>query len=226
QLLDNRLRIDLNDQVDVNNVLSKPVTHHYLPKVRESMFVKPNHVIASGSSRNSTKESYRSNDMAHNYYLEEAKKKTQNKIINLKPSVIHTTSLQNTTNGRKPKPRSNNQTSKSLTVPKSSRGMLNGVTLVDHSRDSSSFLDSKHFVCLTCQKCVFNANHDDCITKFPKRVLAAVAAPRAVDPAGLPSSTTIDQDVPSASTSPTIQEIQSQVTHQGAEGQIHGHQNA
>nr|GEU61939.1 hypothetical protein [Tanacetum cinerariifolium] len=38
-------------------------------------------------------------------------------------------------------------------------------------------------------------------------VLAAVAAPRAVDPAGLPSSTTIDQDVPSASTSPIIQEI-------------------
>nr|GEU47732.1 hypothetical protein [Tanacetum cinerariifolium] len=35
-------------------------------------------------------------------------------------------------------------------------------------------------------------------------VLAAVAALRAVDSAGLPSSTTIDQDVPSASTSPTI----------------------
>ncbi|GJW94039.1 hypothetical protein Tco_0173711 [Tanacetum coccineum] len=46
-------------QVDVNNILSKPVTPHYLPKVRESVFVKPNHVIASGSSRNSSKESYR-----------------------------------------------------------------------------------------------------------------------------------------------------------------------
>ncbi|GJU88770.1 putative reverse transcriptase domain, PPM-type phosphatase domain, protein phosphatase 2C family protein [Tanacetum coccineum] len=31
----------------------------------------------------------------------------------------------------------------------------------------------------------------------------AVVAQRAVDPAGSPSSTTIDQDVPSASTSPT-----------------------
>ncbi|GJT48780.1 hypothetical protein Tco_0974937 [Tanacetum coccineum] len=58
----------------------------------------------------------------------------------------------------------------SLAVPKSSRGMLNGVPLVDHSRNSSSFLDSKHFVCSTCQKCVFNANHDDCITKFLKEV--------------------------------------------------------
>ncbi|GJS58989.1 hypothetical protein Tco_0653773 [Tanacetum coccineum] len=41
-----------------------------------------------------------------------------------------------------------------------------------------------------------------------------VTAPRAVNPVGLPSSTTIDQDVPSASTSPTNQEIQSQVIHQ------------
>nr|GEZ32133.1 hypothetical protein [Tanacetum cinerariifolium] len=38
--------------------------------------------------------------------------------------------------------------------------------------------------------------------------------PAAVDPAGSPSSTTIDQDIPSASSSPTTQEIQSQVTHQ------------
>ncbi|GJW58880.1 hypothetical protein Tco_0105611 [Tanacetum coccineum] len=35
----------------------------------------------------------------------------------------------------------------------------------------------------------------------------AVAAPRPVDPAGSPLSTTIDQDVPSASTSPTNQEF-------------------
>ncbi|GJU26403.1 hypothetical protein Tco_1165024 [Tanacetum coccineum] len=157
-------------QVDVKNDLPKPVTPHYLPKVRESVLVKPHHVITSGSSRNSSNESYGSNDMAHKYYLEVAKKKTQDKNTNLKPSVMHTTSLQNTTNGSKPKPRSNNQTSKSLLVPKSSRGMLNGVTLVDHSRNSSSFSDSKHFVCSTCQKCVFNANHDDCITKFLKEV--------------------------------------------------------
>nr|GEW76009.1 hypothetical protein [Tanacetum cinerariifolium] len=43
---------------------------------------------------------------------------------------------------------------------------------------------------------------------------AIVAVPRAVDPAGSPSSTTIDQDVPSGSTLPTTEEIQSQVTHQ------------
>nr|GEX57727.1 hypothetical protein [Tanacetum cinerariifolium] len=90
------------------------VTPHYLPKVRESVFVKPHHVITSGSSRCSSKESYGSNDMAYNYYLEEAKIKTQDKNMNFKPSVMHTTM-------------SNNQTSRSLPVSKSSYGMSNEV---------------------------------------------------------------------------------------------------
>ncbi|GKA14470.1 hypothetical protein Tco_0694116 [Tanacetum coccineum] len=157
-------------QVDVNNVLSKPVTPHYLPKVREYVLAKPHHVIAPGSDRNSQEEPYGSNDMAHNHYLEEVRKKTQERNRNSKPSVMHTTSLQNTTNGSKPNPRSNNQLSRSLPVSKSSCGMLNGVSLVDHSRNSSSFTDSKHFVCITCHKCVFNANHGNCITKFLKEV--------------------------------------------------------
>ncbi|GJY77853.1 hypothetical protein Tco_0483654 [Tanacetum coccineum] len=130
-------------QVNVKDDLPKPVTPHYLPKVIESVFVKPHHVIASGSSRNSSNESYGSNDMAHKYYLEVAKKKTQDKNTNLKPSVMHTTSLQNTTNGSKPKPRSNNQTSKSLPVPKSSHGMLNGVTLVDTTERCSPIVTTK-----------------------------------------------------------------------------------
>ncbi|GJR06160.1 hypothetical protein Tco_0529144 [Tanacetum coccineum] len=81
----NFLKPRFASQVDVNNDLLKPVTPHYLPKVRESVLEKPRHVIAHGSSRNSSKESYGLNDMAHNYYLEEAKKKTQDKNKNLKP---------------------------------------------------------------------------------------------------------------------------------------------
>ncbi|GJS87776.1 hypothetical protein Tco_0770412 [Tanacetum coccineum] len=52
-------------QVDVNKNLSKPVTQHYLPKKTESAFAKPDHVIASSSSRNSSKNMPRfsSNDM-------------------------------------------------------------------------------------------------------------------------------------------------------------------
>ncbi|GKG62230.1 hypothetical protein Tco_0632134, partial [Tanacetum coccineum] len=41
----------------------------------------------------------------------------------------------------------------------------------------------------------------------------SVVSPRPADPTGTPSSTTIDQDVPSASTLPT-QETQSPVIHQ------------
>ncbi|GKB79971.1 hypothetical protein Tco_0946866, partial [Tanacetum coccineum] len=95
-------------QVDMKNDLPKPVTPHYLPKVRESVFVKPHHVIASDSSRNSSKESYGSNDMAHNYYLEEAKKKTQDKNTNLKPREMPSAKTHHTLNACIPKLRSNN----------------------------------------------------------------------------------------------------------------------
>ncbi|GJX37181.1 hypothetical protein Tco_0250484 [Tanacetum coccineum] len=66
-------------KVDEKNDLSKIVTPHYLPKVKESASAKPNHVNAPSSSRNSKKESYGSNDMAHTYFLEEGRKKTHDK---------------------------------------------------------------------------------------------------------------------------------------------------
>ncbi|GJT52602.1 hypothetical protein Tco_0978759 [Tanacetum coccineum] len=105
-------------QVDVNNNLLKPVTTHYLPKRRESAPAKPHHMIAPSSSR------YSSNDIVHNHYLEEAKKKTH-----------------------------------------------------EHSRIPRNFSDSKHFVCSTCQKCVFNANHDACVIKFLKEVNSRAKVP-------------------------------------------------
>nr|GEX43461.1 hypothetical protein [Tanacetum cinerariifolium] len=97
-------------QVDVNNILSKLVTPHYLPKLRESAPAKPHHVNAPSSFRNSQKESYGSNDMARNYYLDEAKKKTQAKNRNLKPKEIPSAKTHHTPNAFTPKPRSNNQT--------------------------------------------------------------------------------------------------------------------
>ncbi|GJU78164.1 hypothetical protein Tco_1275234 [Tanacetum coccineum] len=101
-------------QVDVNNDLSKPVTTHYLPKERESAIVKPHHVIASSESRNSSKNMQRFslNDMVHNHYLEEAKKKTQERGRNSRPSVMPSAKSQSIDNGSKPKPRSNTQTSR------------------------------------------------------------------------------------------------------------------
>ncbi|GJS84602.1 hypothetical protein Tco_0751143 [Tanacetum coccineum] len=158
-------------QVDVNNDLSKPVTTHYLPKERESAVAKPHHMIAPGSSR------YSSNDMVHNHYLEEAKKKTQESSRNSEPSVMPSARSQSTANGSKPKPRINNQKSRNWPASKSSCVMTKIVPIAEHSRNSRSFSDSKHFVCSTCQKCVFNANHDSCVTKFLNEVNSRAKVP-------------------------------------------------
>ncbi|GJW87624.1 hypothetical protein Tco_0162964 [Tanacetum coccineum] len=100
------LKPRFSSQVDVNNDLSKPVTTHYLPKERESAFVKPHHVISSRKSRNSSKNMPRfsSNDMVHNHYLDEARKKTQEKGENSEPSVMSSAKSQSTANDSKPKP--------------------------------------------------------------------------------------------------------------------------
>ncbi|GKD25223.1 hypothetical protein Tco_1231437 [Tanacetum coccineum] len=49
-------------------------------------------------------------------------------------------------------------------------GLTTAVPIADHSKNSSSFSDSKHIVCSTCHKCIFNANHDACIRVFLKEV--------------------------------------------------------
>ncbi|GKA92271.1 hypothetical protein Tco_0814196 [Tanacetum coccineum] len=129
-------------------------------------------MIASSSSRNSSKNMLRfsSNDMVHNHYLEEAQKKTQEKDRNSKTSVRPPTKSQHITKSCKSKPRSNNQTSRVLPTSKSSFPKITAMPKADHSRNSSPFSDFKHFVCSTCQKCVFSANHDVCITKFLNEV--------------------------------------------------------
>nr|GEW47897.1 putative reverse transcriptase domain-containing protein [Tanacetum cinerariifolium] len=111
-------------QVDVNNVLLKPVTPYSFPKVRESAPEKPHNVNTPSPFRNSQKESFGSNDMAHNYYLEEAKKKTQDKNRNLKPREMPSAKTYHTPNACTPKPRSNNQTSRNWPASKSCEEML------------------------------------------------------------------------------------------------------
>ncbi|GKC57662.1 hypothetical protein Tco_1085260 [Tanacetum coccineum] len=127
-------------------------------------------MIAPCSSRNSSKESFGLNDMAYNYYPEEAKKKTQDKNMNLKPREMPSARTHHTPNACTPKLRSNNQMSKNWPASKSCDETLKVVHKVDHSRNPSSLSDSKHFVCSTCQKCVCNANHDVCVTNFLKEV--------------------------------------------------------
>ncbi|GJX53944.1 hypothetical protein Tco_0282313 [Tanacetum coccineum] len=158
-------------QVDVNNNLSKPVTTHYLPRERESAFAKPHHMIAPRSSR------YSSNDMVHNHYLEEAKKKTQESGRNSEPSMMPSARSQSIANGSKPKTMINNQKSRNWPASKNSCVTIKTVPISEHSRNSRNFSDSKHFVCSTCQKCVFNANHDTCVKKFLNEVNSRVKIP-------------------------------------------------
>ncbi|GJY89554.1 hypothetical protein Tco_0504750, partial [Tanacetum coccineum] len=153
-----------SSQVDVNNDLSKPVTTYYLPRERESAFAKPHYMIAPRSSR------YSSNDMVHNHYIEEAKKKTQESGRNSEPSVMPSARSESIANGSKPKPRINKQKSRNWLASKHSCVMTNTMPIAEHSRNYRNFDDSKHFVCSTYQKCIFDANHDHCVTKFLKEV--------------------------------------------------------
>ncbi|GKD38834.1 hypothetical protein Tco_1259041 [Tanacetum coccineum] len=84
---------------------------------------------------------------------------------------------QSTSNDCKPKPRSNTQTSRNWPASKSSFVTTKTVPIAEHSRNSRNFSDSKHFVCSTCQKCVFNANHDHCVTKFLNEVNSRAKVP-------------------------------------------------
>ncbi|GJY73597.1 hypothetical protein Tco_0478028 [Tanacetum coccineum] len=88
---------------------------------------------------------------------------------------MHSTRTHHTPNAFTPKLRSNHQISRNWPASKSSV-TLKGVQKADHSRNPSSFLDSRYFVCLTCQKCVFNANHNARVTKFLKEVNSRVKA--------------------------------------------------
>ncbi|GKE46318.1 hypothetical protein Tco_1477576, partial [Tanacetum coccineum] len=110
KLTDNQTTELSNQSLESENIF----TTHYLPKERESTVAKPHHMIAHGSSR------YSSNDMVHNHYLKEAKKKTQESSRNSEPSVMPSARSQSTANDSKPKPRINNQKSRNWPASKSS----------------------------------------------------------------------------------------------------------
>nr|GFB23246.1 hypothetical protein [Tanacetum cinerariifolium] len=148
------------------------ITQHSLPKKSESAFAKPEHMIASSSSRDNSKNMLRfsSNDMVHNHYLDDPKKKTRERDRNSTHSVMTSARFQSTTADSKPKPRSTNHSSRSLPMSKSSCVTITAMPKAAHSKSPSSFSDPTRFFCSTCHKCVFNANHDACITKLLKEV--------------------------------------------------------
>ncbi|GJW21087.1 hypothetical protein Tco_0031709 [Tanacetum coccineum] len=109
-------------------------------------------------STSTPKETYGLNDMIHNYCLEDVRKKTPERGRNSKTSVMPSARSQSTANGSKQKPWISNQKSRNWPASKSSCVTINTMSI--------DLFNSKHFVCSTCQKCVFNANHDACVTKL------------------------------------------------------------
>ncbi|GKC16637.1 hypothetical protein Tco_1013419 [Tanacetum coccineum] len=168
-------------QVGVSHDLTKLVTPHSWPQVRKSSFVKPYDVNAPGPSRNSQKhvsfqsprESVGLNDMVHNYYLKEAKKKAQlqkDKALNTKPSVQQSARLPNTTNGNKQKPRNFNQQPRNWPPSMSSHVSNRTVNTAEPPRNQKSFLKSKDLACPTCKKCIYSVNHNEWILKYLLKV--------------------------------------------------------
>ncbi|GJS09549.1 hypothetical protein Tco_0366345 [Tanacetum coccineum] len=160
------------NKTNVSDGLFKQVTQQNLPQIRKQA-VRNTNVIAPGPSRNcpkhvshqSPREKVGSNDMVHNYYLEKAKKSAQlqkDKEVNGKPSMIDPTRLPNTANGCKPKPRN-------WQASMSSRVSNKDVHLVEH-RKQKPFLKSNELQCPTCKKCLYSANHDECVLEYLSRL--------------------------------------------------------
>nr|GEX79336.1 hypothetical protein [Tanacetum cinerariifolium] len=147
-----------DSQVDVHNNLSKPVTTHYLSKEREDASAKPHHMIASSNSRISSKNMTRfsSNDMVHNHYQEEAKKKIQERSRNSEPSLMSSARSKSIANGSKPMPRRNTQTSRIWPATKNSFVTTKTVPIAEYPR---------------------NSRNDSCVTKFLKEVNSRVKVP-------------------------------------------------
>ncbi|GJR44712.1 hypothetical protein Tco_1312815 [Tanacetum coccineum] len=160
------------NKTNVSDGLFKQVTQQNLPQIRKQA-VRNTNVIAPGPSRNnpkhvsfqSPKEFVGSNDMVHNYYLEKAKKSAQlqkDKEVNGKPSMIDPARLPNTANGCKPKPRN-------WQASMSSRVSNKDVHLGEH-RKQKPFLKFNDLQCPTCKKCLYSANHDECVLEYLSRL--------------------------------------------------------
>ncbi|GJS75805.1 hypothetical protein Tco_0725686 [Tanacetum coccineum] len=98
-----------------------------ISRPRESAAAKPHQVNAPNYSRNSHKESYGSNDMVHAYFLEDARKMTQDKTRIPSHKDMASTRAHCTPNACTPKPRN---IYRSSPVSKCSGGMSNGEPLV------------------------------------------------------------------------------------------------
>ncbi|GJZ85107.1 retrovirus-related pol polyprotein from transposon TNT 1-94, partial [Tanacetum coccineum] len=161
--------------------LSKPVTPQNLPQTA-TQAVSNTNVIKPGMYRieSSTTQT-------------RAPQLTQTSR-NTNPRVSTSTGVAHKTNVSRPQPRSNQM--KDKVVPNTSHVKFKKTEVEEHPRISSisnqtksvtayndslnSRTSSVNAVCATCGKCVFNSNHDACVSKFLNDVNARTKKPKVV----------------------------------------------
>ncbi|GJY73061.1 hypothetical protein Tco_0477492 [Tanacetum coccineum] len=161
--------------------LSKPVTLQNLPQTT-TQAVRNTNVIKPGMYR-----------IASSTTQTRAPQLTQTSR-NTNPRVSTSTGVAHRTNVSRPQTRSNQMKDKVL--PNTSQVKFKKTEVVDHPRISSissqtksvttcnDSLNSKtsnvNAVCATCGRCVFNSNHDACVSKFLNDVNARTKKPNVV----------------------------------------------
>ncbi|GJZ50500.1 hypothetical protein Tco_0604690 [Tanacetum coccineum] len=161
--------------------LSKPVTPQNLPQtatqaVRNTNVIKPGmYRIASSTTQTRAPQ------------LNQTSRNTN-------PRVSTSTGVAHKTNVSRPQPRSNQM--KDKVVPNTSHVKFKKTEVEEHPRISSISNQTKsvtacndslnsrtsnvNAVCATCGKCVFNSNHDACVSKFLNDVNARTKKPNVV----------------------------------------------
>ncbi|GJT48944.1 retrovirus-related pol polyprotein from transposon TNT 1-94 [Tanacetum coccineum] len=161
--------------------LSKPVTPQNLPQtatqaVRNTNVIKPGmYRIASSTTQTRAPQ------------LNQTSRNTN-------PRVSTSTGVTHKTNVSRPQPRSNQM--KDKVMPNTSHVKFKKTEVEEHPRISSISNQTKsvtacndslnsrtsnvNAVCATCGKCVFNSNHDACVSKFLKDVNARTKKPNVV----------------------------------------------
>ncbi|GJW26694.1 hypothetical protein Tco_0040505 [Tanacetum coccineum] len=149
-----------------------------LPQIKKTISSKHN-FIAPGPSRITkawvisvtAKEFVGSNDMVHNYYLEKAKEKCTNfrktKNERIKPSMIGDPLDSNTAN----------VANQNLGIGSHQEYSVSNqrCSLRTHMKQKP-FLKFNELQCPTCKKCLYSANHDECVLEYISRLNPCASA--------------------------------------------------
>nr|GEX92065.1 hypothetical protein [Tanacetum cinerariifolium] len=140
------------------HALSKPVTSNSIPTPQEFKVVKNDKVIAPGMFRiNPFKPS-----REETYVPNKVRSSIRTNPITVSQPLVVTKKVDNTAKTRRPQPRSNTKTIRSLQLSKNKKHMsseCNNVKLATQNVYSK-------VVCAMCKQCLISVNHDVCLLNY------------------------------------------------------------